>query len=264
MNSFREWLESNALLVPKTGQGGGGGTTNDEGDDGEGGDEWDRERLEMYRWNILKWCRETESMRKIVQAAGEMVAAAKATRTTYMINTSRYPPPRYLLQLRYEFEVDMSPLADRIRGTLERSDLWKPLKIDQGSLYRLLENDEAREYVAEIICLYLSSKQEGSPFTQSHFGLKEQSPLSNHFSFAVWDRLKRGWEKRILPQLSDAAIHARDRVERPKDWTKVGKPEVRAELSNSKIASSVTVYSPESNSTLSAVIVLIPFDWNEG
>lgn len=265
---FKNWLLSleqmQAVMLPSTGGGGIDDYDNEDGDD-DGDDGWDWERMEKWRWSLLKWCAESDSMKQIAQVAGEMAGTQKVKKTTYRINASRVDPKyRYVLQLGFEFEMDMSPMESNIRGILEKSDLHKALKINQSELYRLLENDEVREYVTYVICLYLSThpSQKSSPFTQSHFGWSVESILSNYFSFNVWNRLKKGWDSKILPQMSEIAISSRDKVERPADWVKVGKPEVKSEFSLVKIAGSVTVYSHEKNSMLASVTVMIPFDWN--
>ena len=270
MNEFKEWLkgleESQSMLMsPSTGQGGGSDNVDDDEGDDDDDDGWNWDRMEKYRWNILRWCGETESMERIVGSVAEMVAQQRSARTTYRINPSRMAPKyRYVLQLGHEFQMDMSSLGASVRPILERSDLYRAFNMEPNRLYRFLENDEVMEYMSYVICLYLSTQpsKRSSPFTHSHFGWKTESILSNHFSFNVWNRLKKGWNTRVLPQMSEIAIAARDKVERPSDWTKVGKPEVRAEFSDIKIAISVTVYDHENNSVLASVTVMIPFDWN--
>ena len=273
---FREWLlrrqkdiEESAIaaLVPSTGRGGGSDHVEDDDDGGGDGNEWNWEWMERRRWNLLKWCSETASMKDISMAFGDFVGRQKTKKVTYMIMPSRYPPPKYVLQLRYNFDVDVSPLEQPIRKILEKSDLHKPLGIESDHLYRALENDEVSEYMTNILCLYLStdrSHDAGSPFTQSHFGQKKPSALSNHFSFNVWNGLKKRWASKVLPQLSELAIQAASsgRIERPKSWMDVGNPEVESDPSKISIPSSVTVYDQQSAMVLSSVVAMIPFDWN--
>jgi hypothetical protein len=262
----KEWLESTmSMLAPSTGNGGGLDDNDDGGGDG-GEEEWDWDRLERRRWNILKWCGETESMKEISRLFGDFIEKQKSTKVTYAVLNSNYPPPKHVLQLRYLFDVDMSPMADKTRKVLERSDLHKALLIDQDELYRTLENDEVREYMNHILCLHLSSDRSpaaGSPFTQSHFGHKKNSALSNYFSFNVWNRLKSSWESKVLPELSAIAVQAasRGRIEKPRSWTDVGKPEIVANPSDVKMPTSVTVYDQERGMVLSSVVAMIPFDW---
>lgn len=268
MLSFHEFYRlKESLSLMKTSTGNGGGTYDNEEDDGDEGDEWNWDRMEHYRWNLLKWCGETESMKEISRVFGEFIERQRSKKVSYMVLTSKYPPPRYVLQLRYEFDADMSPAESEIRRSLEKSDLHKPLNIDQKKLYRVLENDEVREYMIHIICLHLSSDRAvnaGSPFTQSHFGGKKASPLSNYFSFNVWNNIRRKWDSKILPEMSEIAVRAATagKIERPADWTKIGHPEVEAKLSDVRMPVSVTVYGQESGMVLSSVVAMIPFDWN--
>ena len=66
----------------------------------------------------------------------------------------------------------------------------------------------------------------------------------------------------MLPKISEIAIHSKNRVERPRSWMDLGKPEVKAEFSDAKIQGSNTVYGHEEHSILAAVTVVVPFDWN--
>lgn len=264
--NFKEWLESMALTTPSTGRGGFGNETPDEDDGGDDGDGWNWERMERYRWQLLSWCRDSDAVKKITAIVGDMASRQKPTKVEYMVNASGFPGKRYFIQLRYVFDLALEdhPVETQIRKILERSDVHKPLKVDQDRLYRLLENDEVTEYVMYIILHYLANQdsEKASPFTAAHFRWKKESILSNHFSFNVWNRLKKGWETSVLPKISEIAIHSRNRVERPKNWMDLGKPEVKAEFSDVRIQHSGTVYSPEERGTLASVTVVVPFDWN--
>lgn len=264
--NFKEWLESMALMTPSTDKGGFDDDPPEEDDGGDDGDGWNWERMDRYRWQLLSWCRDSDAVKKITALVGDMASRQKPTKVEYMVNRSQYPPPRYFIQLRYLFDIPLEdhPLEAMIKKILERSDVYRPLKIDQDQLYRLLENDEVVGYIIYIILHYLANQdsEKASPFTVAHFGWKKESILSNHFSFNVWNRLKKNWTTGVLPKISDIAIHSRNRVERPKNWMDVGKPEVRAEFSDARIQISGTVYGPDSHSILADVTVVVPFDWN--
>lgn len=263
--NFKKWLESMALMTPSTDKGGFDNNPPEEDDGGDDGDGWDWDRMELYRWHLLKWCKESDAVKKITTIVGNITSRQKPFKVEYMINRSQYPPPRYFIQIRYLFEMSAEELPDAdIRRILEQSDVHRPLKIDQSQLYRLLENDEVLGYITHIILHYLANQDssKSSPFTAAHFGWKKESILSNYFSFNVWNRLKKNWESSILPKISEIATHSRNKVERPSNWMDVGDPEVKADFSNIRIQHSGTVYGSEENSMLASVVVIVPFDWN--
>lgn len=264
--NFKKWLESMALMTPSTDKGGFDNDPPDNDDGGDDGDGWNWERMDRYRWQLLSWCANSEAVKKIAALVGDVASKQKPTKVEYMVNRSRNSSKTYFLQLRYEFDIPLEghPLEAQIRKILERSDVYKPLKVDQGQLYRLLENDDVTGYITYIIFHYLANQdsQKANPFAAAHFGWKKESILSNHFSFNVWNRLKNNWESSVLPKISEIAINARNRVERPKSWMEIGKPEVKAEFSEARIQGSNTVYGHEEHSILAGVTVVVPFDWN--
>lgn len=263
--NFKKWLESMALMTPSTDKGGFDNTPPEEDDGGDGGDGWDWDRMELYRWHLLKWCRETASMGEIAGLFGNFVERQSPKKVTYRVLHSQYKiegHPRYVLQLDYEFDLNISPVEEKLRKILEKSDLHKALGKEKRDNWTLLQEEEVREYMAYIICSYLTRNNDSSKDAWARAA--EGSLLGNHFSFNVWNRLKKTWASKVLPKISEIAILAVSKgdIERPKSWMEIGNPEVNSDISKVRPPWSSTVYDYETQNLLATVNVMVPFDWN--
>jgi len=265
LSRHHDWQESAlSMLAPSTGRGG-FGNDDEEGDDDGGGDEWDWERMDRYRWNLFKWCGETASMREIAGLIGDFVERQNPKKVTYLIQHSKYQGegrPRYLLQLRYHFDFDISPVEDKLRKILERSDLHRVLGKEKKDNWTLLQEEEVRDYMTYIICFYLTQNHDSSKDNWAKAA--EGSPLDRHFSFNVWNRLKKTWASKVLPEISEIAIGAasKGRIERPKSWLDIGKPEVKSDISEMRPPWGASTYNSETKELGASVTAMIPFDWN--
>ena len=269
---FKNWLLSldetqMSMILPSTG---GGGGINDQDDDDDGdddGDEWDWERMDLYRWNLLKWCRETASMREMAGIIGGFVERQNPKKVTYLTQHSKYQTkgsPRYFLQMRYNFDFDISPVEDKLRKVLERSDFHSALGKEKRNSWTLMQEEDVRDYMTYIVCSYLTQNQSNDPSKDAWTRASEGSLLGKHFSFNVWNRLKKTWASKVLPEISEIAVLAasKGKIERPKSWMDVGKPEVKSDISEVRPPWSAATYNPETKELGALVTVMIPFDWN--
>jgi hypothetical protein len=204
-------------------------------------------------------------MRHITSLLGEFVERQNPQKVTYKVLHSQYKRkghPRYILQLDYVFDFEVSPVEANLRKVLEKSDLHKALNRPANSNWTLLQEEEVREYMTYIICTYLTENRDDSKDVWQKAA--EGSVLSKHLSFNVWKRLKRNWESKVLPEISEIAIDAsaKRRVERPENWLDIGKPEVTSEISDMRPPWGSIGYDPDERKLGGRVVAMIPFDWN--
>lgn len=262
---FKKWLiESQSLMMPSTGRGGGTYDAHDDGED-DGGDEWDWDRMSLYRQHLLNWFKETSSMKEIASLLCDFVERQNPKKVEYRVLNSQYKReghPRYFLQLTYVFDFDISPVEKKLRNILEKSDLHRALNRAPNSNWTLLQEEEVREYMTYIICTYLSTNwdQDKDQWQKA----AEGSALSKRLSFNVWNRLKKSWDSKVLPEISEIAIGqvSRRKMERPKNWLDIGKPEVKSDMSQMRPPWGSIGYDPEGRTLHGRVVAVIPFDWN--
>lgn len=185
MKSFNKWLEevATARRGLSLDVGNGGFDDVDDDDDGNNDDDyedgpWGWKKMKSLNLALHQWAKTSPSMQqisKVITSALFQVPDKEEIRVF----------PNHV-QVEIDYFLDISTwgdLDDKIENILKRSDLYKPLGIQQAQLWDVVDKGAVYDYMMYVIIINLTGR-----------GIdRGRSPLDNQAAFAAWNYVREDW-----------------------------------------------------------------------